>query len=61
MFEGDPKPKPEEKPATAVDRVREMLEGNRDLITTEVYQASLVTLTAVQLAQQEIDKEKSQK
>jgi len=43
---------------TAVERVREMLEVNRRLVTTEEYLASLHTLTAVELAQKEIEKEK---
>lgn len=43
---------------TAVERVRELLEANRSLITQKEYEASRLTLQAVELAQEEIKKEK---
>jgi hypothetical protein len=48
---------PRERSKKPTDRVRAMLEANRSLVTGEEYQASLATLTAVELAQEEINKE----
>lgn len=54
-------PNEKEKEDTAATRVREMLEANRNLVNNQEYLASLATLTAVELAQKEIDKEKGGK
>jgi hypothetical protein len=41
-----------------IRRVREMLEANRKLVTTEEYLASLATLTAIKMAQKEVRNER---